>query len=68
MKDINNDSISDFETAINLTLNFAIVLRGSFANLKKIADFLESQKEIKIVFSTISGDPLWVKKGGANDH
>jgi len=52
-----------FEKAVNVPMNFAILLRGDIDQLKKIADILESQNYAQVVFTDLSTEPLWIKRG-----
>jgi len=64
-----------FEKAVNVPMNFAILMRGDIDQLKKIADILEAQDYVQVVFTDVSTEPLWIKRGtpptnndGAGNH
>lgn len=53
MKDIGN---------LNVKINWAFVLRINVSDIKKIKNFIESFDDTTVVFSTISGNRLYIKE------
>jgi hypothetical protein len=41
-------------------LNLGIIVKGNFKDLQAIKDYIESIPEVRVAFSTFSGDKLFV--------
>jgi len=60
---------SNFRKAVNIPLNFAVLMRGDVDQLKKVAKLLEEQDNVQIIFTDVSADRLWITRENplAND-
>lgn len=49
---------------LNVKVNWGFVLRINISDIEKIKKFIESIEGATAVFSTISGNRLYIKEGG----
>lgn len=59
---------SDFHQKFNVKFNLGFVLWVDPEDLHKIRNFIESLENVTIVHSQISGNRLFIKEEGINDH
>ncbi len=63
-----NSLIANFEKAVEVPLNFAILIRANVDELRKVVKLLEAQNNIQIVFTDVSADPIWFTRSSKEDE